>query len=131
MKCLRVCVCVRVRVRVRVCVCVCVCLCVSLCVCLCVCICLCMCTCTHTHAHSHSPLHIHIYTCYIHTDTNIHTCLNPSVKLLQMYLNEELTPSCRAPNLVRLPVLVKSVFNALVPAYCIERLSALSAQTKQ
>uniref|UniRef100_A0A1B0AHH6 Uncharacterized protein n=1 Tax=Glossina pallidipes TaxID=7398 RepID=A0A1B0AHH6_GLOPL len=40
-----------------------------------------------------------------------------------------LTPSCNSPLLVRLPVRVKSVFKALVPEYCIEIKSALSAQT--
>ena len=85
---------------------------------------------THAHTHTHACTHTHVCT-HTHTHTHMHTCLNPSVKLLQRYLNEELTPSCRAPNLVRLPVLVKSVFNALVPAYWIDKLSALSAHTKQ
>jgi hypothetical protein len=59
------------------------------------------------------------------------TCRKPSQKLLMTKREMDLTPSDTLPCVLRLPVRVKSLFNALVPAYWKLMASPLFAHAMQ
>ena len=59
----------------------------------------------------------HVFGTYFPKKKSHASWLFPSARLLMKYRLTDLHPSCSSPRLVRLPVRVKSVFNAPVPEY--------------